>query len=356
MIEHIQGLQRQMTGELEAVLMGSPENRRYYTGFSSSAGWLLVSREGAVFLTDSRYYELAQRTVTGCEVRLLQKGKEELAQAMEDLKVGRVGLEAERLTVAAWRRLREQHPEREFLIDGQADAWIRRQRSVKTPREVALISRAQAIAEEAFAHLLTVIAVGRTEKELQLELDSFLLRNGAEELSFESIVVGGANSSLPHGRPTDYRLQKGDFLTMDFGAVVEGYHSDMTRTVAVGAADEQQREVYRVVLEAQQAAIQSIASGVTCKQADQAAREVIEQAGYGDFFGHGTGHGVGLEIHEVPNLSPRSEEVLRQGMVVTAEPGVYLPGRFGVRIEDMVLVTDDGSQSLAHAGKELLIL
>ncbi|MGN0468928.1 MAG: M24 family metallopeptidase, partial [Acutalibacteraceae bacterium] len=211
-------------------------------------------------------------------------------------------------------------------------------------------------AEKAFDHILGFIKPGITEREISLELDYTMLRSGADALSFETIAVSGANGSMPHGVPGEKKIEKGDFITMDFGAVVEGYHSDMTRTVAVSSVSDKQAEIYAIVLKAQEAGLAAIKNGVSCKEVDEQARNVIKSYGYGEYFGHGFGHGVGIEIHEYPNESPKSKAVLKSGNVVTAEPGIYLPGQFGVRIEDMVLVTDDGYYNFTKCKKELIIL
>ena len=196
----------------------------------------------------------------------------------------------------------------------------------------------------------------KTEKEIALELDYFMLRNGADALSFETIAVSGKNSSMPHGVPTDKKIEKGDFITMDYGAVCDFYHSDMTRTVAVGEVTSKQAEVYETVLKAQEEAFRVMKAGMVCKDVDKAARDVIVNAGYGEYFGHGLGHGVGVEIHELPSLNPTSDAVLREGHIVTNEPGIYLPGEFGVRIEDMALITADGYENLTVCEKKLIVL
>ena len=218
------------------------------------------------------------------------------------------------------------------------------------------IIKAQRIAEAAFEHILTFIKEGVTEKEVALELDYYMLSHGADGLSFETIAVSGKNSSKPHGVPSDKKIEKGDFVTMDFGAVVEGYHSDMTRTVAVGFVTDEQKNVYETVLKAQEAAQAAASSGVCCADVDKAARDVIENAGYGEYFNHSTGHGVGVEIHEYPRLSTVCKAILSVGNVVTDEPGIYIPEKFGVRIEDMLLITENGCENLTRAPKELIIL
>ena len=195
-----------------------------------------------------------------------------------------------------------------------------------------------------------------TEKQVQLELDFFMLSHGAEALSFDTIAITGKKTSMPHGVPSDNTVQPGDFVTLDFGAVVNGYHSDMTRTFAVGHASAEQRKVYEIVLNAHLNVLDKLRPGMTCREADALARDVIEDAGFGKYFGHGTGHGVGIEIHEFPSLSPRSNAVLQTGQIVTDEPGIYIPGQFGVRIEDMLAVTENGCKTLADAPKELIIV
>ena len=230
-------------------------------------------------------------------------------------------------------------------------------RECKTEEEIGKIEQAQAIAEAAFAHILEYIHEGVTEREVALELEFYMRRAGATRAAFDIIVAAGASGSVPHAIPSDEPIRRGDLVTMDFGAVVDGYHSDMTRTVAVGEVSERQKLVYDTVLRAQKASLAVLKAGVSCVEGDAAARRVIEEAGFGQHFGHGTGHGVGLEIHEEPRLSPRAgEKLLRVGQVVTVEPGIYLPGECGVRIEDMALITKEGCRNLTHAPKELICL
>lgn len=345
-----------LPSELDGALIMSEENRRYFTSFPSSDGVLLISRNGTVFLTDSRYVEAAQKKITVCPVRLTKDLSTELPQLMSEFKINNLAVETTRLTVAQFEEFTKWMPDTGICTENYADRAIDALRMVKSDGEVKLVCEAQAIAERAFDHILEFIKPGVTEREIQLELDYYMLRNGAEALSFETIAVSGVNSSMPHGVPSDKKIENGDFITMDYGAVVGGYHSDMTRTVAVGSVSEEQKKIYNTVLEAQLAAMEKMAPGVSCAGADKAARDIITDAGYGEFFGHGTGHGVGVEIHEQPRVSPRSKEILAPGHLVTAEPGIYLPGLFGVRIEDMVLITEDGSRGLTHAPKNLIIL
>ena len=354
-IEALQALLRQ-SETLDGALLVSPENRRYFTEFPASDGFLLVGGERAVFVTDSRYLEAARAEAKDCEVVLQSTDAGQLRTLFSEMGVRRIGVEASRMSLSEFGRYAQALLPLELAADDTLDTLLFALRAVKTPEEVARIERAQRITEEAFEHICGFIAPGRTEREIALELDYYMLSHGAEALSFETIAVSGANSSKPHGVPGEKRVEAGDFVTLDFGAVVGGYHSDMTRTVAVGTVCERQREVYAVVLEAQQAALAVLCAGLPCAEGDAAARRVIERAGYGAYFGHSTGHGVGLEIHERPNLSPRAKDRLVAGNVVTVEPGIYLPGLFGVRTEDMALITPTGCRNLTAAPKTLRVL
>lgn len=352
----LENLLKKLPQELDGVMITSEENRRYFTAFPSTAGVLLVSRCGSVFLTDSRYVEAAGKKITCCPVRETKNLKKELPDLMREFKINRLGIEAQRVTVSEYTRYCEMLNDVEIVADGSVDKAINSLRMVKSADEIASIKKAQAITEQAFDHILKFIKPGVTEREISLELDYFMLKNGAEALSFETIAVSGINSSMPHGVPSDKKIENGDFITMDYGAVCDGYHSDMTRTVAVGAVSDEQKKVYDTVLKAQLAALDVMRPGVRCSDADKAARDVIASAGYGAFFGHGTGHGVGIEIHEEPRVSPSAEDILEAGNVVTDEPGIYLPGCFGVRIEDMVLITEDGMENLTSSPKELIVI
>lgn len=337
---------------VDGALIVSPENRRYFTGFDASDGYLFATRNGSVFLTDSRYIEEATNRIVCCDVEE-QKGK--LAEYAERFGCKTLAVEADRLTVSRLKTLRKAlHGIR--LTTVGTDTVIDSFRAVKNESEVENIRKAQRIAEAAFDHILNFIKVGVTEKEIALELDCYMLSHGAEGLSFETIAISGANTSKPHGVPSDKRIENGDFVTMDYGAVVNGYHSDMTRTVAVGHASDEQKMIYNIVLESQLATLEILRGGLKCSDADKAARDIISEAGYGEFFRHSTGHGVGIEIHEKPNLSPKSVTVLCPGNIVTVEPGIYIPEKFGVRIEDMALITEKGCENLTKAPKELIIL
>lgn len=337
---------------VDGALIVSPESRRYFTGFNASDGFLFITKSGSVFLTDSRYIEAAKNKIICCEVEE-QKGK--LMDYAKRFNCKVLAVEADRLTVTQLKNLRKAlHGIK--LTTVSTDKIIDSFRAVKNEAEIENICKAQRIAEAAFDHILGFIKVGVTEKEVALELDHYMLSHGADGLSFETIAISGANTSKPHGVPTDKKIEHGDFVTMDYGAVVNGYHSDMTRTVAVGAASDEQKKIYKIVFEAQLAVLRVLKNGVKCSDADKAARDVITEAGYGEYFRHSTGHGVGIEIHEKPFVSPKSTAMLRSGNVVTDEPGIYIPGKFGVRIEDMALITENGCKNLTKAPKELIII
>lgn len=339
----------------DALVLTSEVNRRYATGFHSTAGAVYLSAKQAVFYTDFRYVEAARAAVTDFEVREIGVGRSYTAainELIEQDDVRTVALEDETLTHAEYTRWATAlHATAMRLEDSVA-----RLRVTKEDDEVGKIVAAQRIAEQALEEVMNDIRVGVTEKEIAARLTYLMLHYGAENMSFDPIVVSGANSSKPHGVPTEKQIEVGDFVTMDFGCIVDGYCSDMTRTVAVSHVTEEMQRVYDIVLDAQLAGIACCKAGVSGREVDGAARRVIEAAGYGDAFGHGFGHGVGLEIHEAPTASSRSEALLPAGSILTAEPGIYLPGKFGVRTEDMLYVIEDGCINLTEAPKTLRIL
>ncbi|MBQ8503618.1 MAG: aminopeptidase P family protein [Clostridia bacterium] len=340
-----------------AALIMSEENVCYFTSFHSTNGYLVVTGDKSYFLTDSRYIEAAQNKIISCdEILLLRNMKADISELLKKLGITTLHLESERTTVARYNEIAKAMDFAETVCDGRLDSAIDEIRKIKTQAQVDAIVKAQRIAERAFDHILTFISTEKTEKEVALELEYFMLRNGAEALSFETICVSGKNSSLPHGVPSDKKIENGDFITMDYGATVDFYHSDMTRTVAVGEVSSKQVEIYETVLKSQLAGLEKIKAGVPCSEVDAVSRDIIKNAGYGEFFGHGLGHGVGVEIHELPTLNPSSKEILKSGHIVTVEPGIYLPGEFGVRIEDMALVADNGCVNLTNCEKKLIVL
>lgn len=342
----------------EAALIMSEDNISYFTSFHSSNGYLVVTKNKSYFLTDSRYVEAAEDNIkTVDEVLLLRSMKDDLYNLIDKLGVKKLHIESDRITVKRYNDIKKATALRQELVaDGKLDDAINSIRIKKTREETEKIIAAQRIAEKAFDHILSFISTEKTEKEIALELDYFMLKNGADALSFETIAVSGKNSSKPHGVPSDKKIEKGDFITMDFGAVVDFYHSDMTRTVAVSEVSSKQIEVYETVLEAQLKAIEAVKAGKICREVDGVARDIIKAKGYGEYFGHGLGHGVGVEIHEAPSLNPTCETVLQAGHIITVEPGIYLPGEFGVRIEDMGAVTEIGFDNFTKSEKKLIVI
>ena len=341
--------------QADGLLLTSRFSRHYGAEFDIAEGIAIVSRKGCRYFTDSRYIESAQKGIQGFEVVMTDRDhpyEKLLDEAIADFGITTLGFEENYLTVAEFSEF-EQKLNAKLVPMHKAISGFR---AVKEPWELDIMRRAQAIADKAFSEVLTRIKVGMTEKELQAELIYCLYKNGGEGLSFDPIVVSGPNTSLPHGVATDRAIREGDFITMDFGVLLEGYCSDMTRTVAVGYATEEMEKVYNTVLQAQLAGIAATRAGVKGKDIDAAARQVIVAAGYGDYFGHGYGHSLGLEVHEAPNCNPSGETVMEEGMVCSAEPGIYLPGRFGVRIEDVVIFTADGCENITHSPKNLIIL
>lgn len=340
----------------DALVLTSEISRRYATGFHSTAGAVYLSAKQAVFFTDFRYVEAAHAAIKDFEVREIKAGQSYSAlinELLDEDGAKKVALEDKTLTYA------------EFMSWGTALHATARPVSrtalsscacAKEEDEVEKIVAAQRIAEQALEEVLNDIKVGVTEKEIAARLTYLMLHYGAENMSFDPIVVSGANSSKPHGVPGEKTIEAGDFVTMDFGCIYDGYCSDMTRTVAVGHVTDEMADRVRHVLNAQLAGIAACKAGVTGRDVDAAGRKIIEAAGYGDAFGHGFGHGVGLEIHEAPVASPRGEAPLPAGSIVTAEPGIYLPGKFGVRIEDMLYVIEDGCIDLTDASKQLIVL
>lgn len=341
--------------EKTAALIITPENRRYLTGFVSSLGYLLMTKDGNKLYVDGRYFEAASKKAVNCEVVLMDKLIEQLNNELSNQAIEKLLIETEN-TVSVFESLKRKLNVK-VIPSKPLTSKLYTLRSVKKRDEINSIISAQRIAEKAFDDVLDFIKVGITEREIAAFLEYRMKLYGAEKIAFETIAVSGKNSSMPHGVPTEKKVENGDFITLDFGAVINGYCSDMTRTVAVGFASDEMQEVYSTVLTAQQKVIETVSAGTLCADADNAARSVIEAAGYGEYFNHSTGHGVGLEIHEMPSLSKKAGDVkLRAGQIVTDEPGIYLPEKFGVRIEDMLLIQKNGCKNLTKAAKNLIIL
>ena len=343
-----------LNGEVDGLLLTSRYSRHYGAEFDIAEGAAIVTKNGCRYFTDSRYIESAQNSIRGFEVLCVDGIGyiKRLNDAIADFGVTTLGFEENYLTAAEMMDY-EKHLNAKLVPMNSA---INGFRDVKEPWELENMRRAQAISDRAFADVLPRIKVGMTELELQAELIYCLYKNGAHGLAFDPIVVSGPKTSMPHGVPGDRVIRAGEFITMDFGALYNRYCADMTRTVAVGFVTEEMEKVYNLVLEAQLAGLAITKAGVPGREIDGAARKVITDAGYGEYFGHGYGHGVGLEIHENPNPNPRNPEPMPVHAVASAEPGIYLPGKFGVRIEDTVIYTADGYENLCTSPKNLIIL
>ena len=343
-----------LNGEVDGLLLTSRYSRHYGAEFDIAEGVAIVTKAGCRYFTDSRYIESAENNIKGFEVLCVDKigYNKRLNDAIADFGVKCLGYEENYLTVAELMGYEKNLEAKLVPYNKEINAF----RGVKEAWEVELMRKAQAITDKAFSEVVTRVKAGMTELELQAELIYCLYKNGATGLAFDPIVVSGPNTSLPHGVAGERVIQEGDFVTMDFGASYMGYCSDMTRTVAVGFATEEMKKVYNTVLEAQLAGLAISKAGVPGKEIDAAARKVIVDAGYGDYFGHGYGHSLGLEIHEAPNPNPRNEEPMPLGAIASAEPGIYLPGKFGVRIEDCCIFLEDGIDNLTASPKNLLIV
>lgn len=337
----------------DAVLITSPHNMRYFSGFTGGEGAVVMTKKHSVLFTDSRYTEQAENETVGFEVIETNDWMKSACRFFERNGIKVVAFEDDSMTAAEFSRLQHIVPSREFVPSASK---IRTMRMVKTDLELGKIRIAEEVGCKAFEHILGYIKPGVKERDIALEIEYFMKKQGASGLSFDTIAISGARTSLPHGVPTDKKIETGDFVTMDFGCVLEGYCSDMTRTVVVGKASDEQKKIYNIVKEAQQTGLESIRAGAKCSDCDKAARDYIASKGYGGYFRHSLGHGLGLLVHELPNLSPRSEFILEENMVVSCEPGIYIPGFGGVRIEDLVAVTKDGCENLTRVTKDLIEL
>lgn len=342
----------------DAALIYSQVNRKYFTGFVSSLGYLLITKHDTYLFVDFRYAEAARAVAKNCKVIQFGKFTESLKEVIRSENLHVIMLEGSSFTLNMLSSLDET-----FKLCGvstiktdELDKIISRMRAIKSDEEIKMMQRAADLTEEALKETLKRIEVGVSERDLALFMEMYMRKNGAKGVAFDLIIISGKKTSMPHGVPDDKKIERGDLITLDIGADIDGYKSDMTRTVAFGEISDYQAKVYNVVRNAQQAALNKIRDGVACGEVDKAARDIINAAGFEGCFGHATGHGVGLDIHETPSLSPDSSYRLASGMVVTSEPGIYLDNEFGVRIEDMVLVTENGCKNFNSFTKDLLIL
>lgn len=338
---------------VDALLVTSGKNRSYLTGFTGTAGVAIITAEKAVFITDFRYTEQASKQCVGFEIVQHKGGLvEEIANQVKVLGISKLGFETDHVTFSTYLAYRKEIGAELVPISGV----IEKLRLIKTDQEINILKEATQIADAAFEHILTYIKPGITELDVSNELEFFMRKQGAVSSSFDIIVASGHRSALPHGVASSKVIESGEFVTLDFGAFYKGYNSDITRTVAVGTPSDELVNIYNVVLEAQLRGMKGIKAGITGREADALTRDYITEKGFGEYFGHSTGHGLGMEVHEGPSLSLKSDTVLEPGMVVTVEPGIYIAGLGGVRIEDDTVVTADGNESLSHSTKELIIL
>lgn len=348
----IDAFREKMPADIAAALITDELNIRYLSGVNYTDGFLLITRNAAYLFADSRYIEVAKKTAgSGFTVMLLSGKRSALIKPLIE-KSNVIGYEDGSMTVSVLEAYKKSMQGYKFKPLGKITEMLR---NVKDESEKRFIVKAQKIAEKALSEVLPLISTDMTESDLALELEYRMRKNGADGIAFETIAVSGAHSSMPHGVPERRKLKKG-FLTMDFGAKYNGYCSDMTRTVCIGNPTAEMKRIYDTVLQAQCRAIDFIAAGKKCSDADRVARDIIANAGYGECFSHSLGHGVGLYIHEPLSLSPLSDGVLEKGNIVTVEPGIYIEGKYGVRIEDMVYVTENGCENLTKMKKELIVI
>lgn len=338
---------------IDALLFTSLPNIRYLSGFSGSEGAFVLTRDGSWLLCDSRYTAQARAEVLVGEVRQFSEKQDAVRDLLTELNVSRLGFEASHTTVEAFMDLSGKLQGCEMVPVGSKLDQIR---SSKDQKEIDRLGTVALLASNALCEITKIIRPGVSEAYIARELEFEMRRQGADGRAFDFIVASGERGAMPHGRASEKLIRAGELVTIDYGAVMDGYHSDETVTVAVGKPDQRSREIYSVVQEAHDRALAAVKPGMACRDLDSVARDYIRECGFGDYFGHGLGHGVGLEIHEKPTVSPRSDVCIEEGMVFTIEPGVYIPGFGGVRIEDTVVATVDGCRLLTQVSKELMIL
>jgi len=339
--------------DIDAILISQPQNRRYLSGFTGSAGWLVITAERAVMATDFRYYEQVEREAPGFELARIQtRVSDLLPEVLADLGIKRLGFESQHLTVEQLSTFNKAADGVEWL---PLENTVEKIRAVKDQDEIDALRRSAALNDDAFAHLLEVIEPGMTEREAAWEIEAYMRSHGASKVAFDLIVAAGPNGARPHARPGDQAIQPGTPVVIDIGCVLDDYCSDMTRTFCLGEPSSRYLEVWNLVLQAQEAAEAVIRAGTSGVETDAAARDLIVEAGFGDYFGHGLGHGVGLAVHEGPRASRLSEDTFEAGMSLTVEPGIYLPGEFGVRLEDLVIIGKDGIEILTNTPKRPVV-
>jgi Xaa-Pro aminopeptidase len=349
----IDRLRTVLPDNIDAILISQPENRRYLSGFTGSTGLLVISADRAVLVTDFRYFERVEKEAPEFELAKVEtKVPDLLPGLLSDMGVQRLGFESQHMTVDQLSTLSESTEGVEWL---PLKGTVEKLRVMKDEGEIEALRRSVALTDQAFAHMLTTITPGMTEREVAWEIEAFMRSHGASKVAFDLIVAAGPNGAMPHAQPGDQVIEAGDPIVIDIGNVLDGYCSDMTRTICLGQPGAKYLEVWDIVRKAQEAALNGIRAGIDSAQADALARIPIVDAGYGDQFGHGLGHGVGLAVHEGPRASRLADDIFEAGMSLTVEPGIYLPGEFGVRIEDLVIIHQDGVEVLTETPKTPVI-
>ncbi len=339
---------------LDGIIITNKYNLAYVTGFYGTFGYAIITQNDAFLITDSRYIEEANKQAEHFKaIKLKDNLYEEINLIIQKYQIKTLGFEDLDISYYKYKQLVEKTNKVTLIPIGEIFNDFKK---IKDSEEIIKIKNAIKIADRAFSHILKIVRPGITEKEIALEIEFYMKKQGASALSFDTVVVSGLRSSLPHGQPTNKKIKKGDIITLDFGCIFEGYCSDITRTIAVGTISKELKDIYNIVLQAQLKALENIRPGLLAKDIDKIARDVIASHGYANYFGHALGHGVGTEVHEQPRISPKNQEVLKPGMIITIEPGIYVEGLGGVRIEDMVLITEDSIENLTFSTKELLIL
>lgn len=356
--QRINSLRRILSSDSQAALVTNETNVYYFSGIRNSEGKILLFKDEVYLLVDFRYSETARNNCKSCKVFEFRNLREDIKELMTKHGAKALYIENEDVTLSAYNSYVEYFSQFgiEIMNENALSKAITNLRLIKSEKEIEYIAEAQRITEKAYTEVLNFVKPGVTERKVALELEYLMKQYGASHVSFDLITITGKKTSLPHGVPSDGIIAEGDFFTMDIGALYNGYHSDMTRTVAVKSCSDYQREIYDIVYKAQTTALEAVKAGVKAFDIDKIARDIITEAGYGKEFGHSTGHGVGLYIHEEPYVSTRGEAILSENMVITVEPGIYLEGKFGVRIEDMVLVKENGYRNFATLPKELIIV
>jgi len=340
--------------KLEAVFITNAFNRKYLSGFTGSSGYLIITLDRAILLTDFRYMTQAPSQAHYFEViEHGPKAIDSVKEILTNLAITKLGFEQNEITFGLYQSYAGSLNPIELI---PTDQLVEKLRMYKDSAELKIIQEAADLADQTFSYILTKLTPGISEKEIALDMEIYMRKHGATSSSFDTIVASGERSALPHGVASERILQLNEFVKLDFGAYYQGYCSDLTRTVVLGKPTEKHKQIYDIVLEAQLQALDKLKPGMTGREADAVARDVIRKAGFADYFGHGTGHGLGMEIHEAPRLSLQSDAVLEAGMVVTVEPGIYIPGFGGVRIEDDVVITENGIRILTHSSKDFIVI